>query len=389
MKIGLFVDAFYPMIDGVINVVDNFAKELSNYADVTVFCPLKKGAIITDKPYKIVGCKCASLPYLDYPIPIPFFDKKFIKTLKDYKLDVLHVHSPFNLCKMGIKYAKKHKVPIVGTIHSQYKKDFKKALKFNFATNIATSLVVSFYNSCDVCFTVNEGMKNIYQNELKLKAPCHILPNATSHKPVENLQNAANQINSLYNLEDSELILLYVGRITFQKNLEFILEALYILKEKGVKYKMLFVGSGCDEKKLKNKICELNLNDRVILCGKITDVDLLQKIYARAKLLLFPSLYDANSLVQIESACQKTPALFLEGATTACQITKDVNGFLSSQTPTAYAKEIIRIIKDDNLYNKVCEGCFNDLYFTWEKTVKSAYHKYKQLIEEKSKYKNV
>ena len=37
MNIGLFVDSFFPMIDGVVNVVDNYAKRLCKFANVTVF----------------------------------------------------------------------------------------------------------------------------------------------------------------------------------------------------------------------------------------------------------------------------------------------------------------------------------------------------------------
>ena len=47
VKIGLFIDTFYPMIDGVINVVDNYAKRLNKFCDVVVFCPKA-----LDKKYK-------------------------------------------------------------------------------------------------------------------------------------------------------------------------------------------------------------------------------------------------------------------------------------------------------------------------------------------------
>ena len=39
MKIGLFIDTFYPMVDGVVKVVDNYARELSKTDEVIVFCP--------------------------------------------------------------------------------------------------------------------------------------------------------------------------------------------------------------------------------------------------------------------------------------------------------------------------------------------------------------
>ena len=38
-KVGLFIDTWYPMVDGVIKVVDNYARRLVNYCEVVVFCP--------------------------------------------------------------------------------------------------------------------------------------------------------------------------------------------------------------------------------------------------------------------------------------------------------------------------------------------------------------
>ena len=40
LKIALFIDTYFPMIDGVVMVVDNYAKRLQEYADVTVFALL-------------------------------------------------------------------------------------------------------------------------------------------------------------------------------------------------------------------------------------------------------------------------------------------------------------------------------------------------------------
>lgn len=43
ITIGLFIDTFFPMIDGVTVVVDNHAERLANYANVIVFAPGYKG----------------------------------------------------------------------------------------------------------------------------------------------------------------------------------------------------------------------------------------------------------------------------------------------------------------------------------------------------------
>ena len=55
-----------------------------------------------------------------------------------------------------------------------------------------------------------------------------------------------------------------------------------------------------------NKVIKVN-NDR----------ELLSYYYNRADIMLFPSIYDSSSIVQIEAASQKTPAVFLKNTATA------------------------------------------------------------------------
>ena len=92
MKVGLFVDTYYPMVDGVINVVHNYAKRLVNKCDVTVYCPgFKDYDIEEDKkyPYPIVRCYSLPLSRLDYSLPIPALDAKFDLSLIRDNLDIV------------------------------------------------------------------------------------------------------------------------------------------------------------------------------------------------------------------------------------------------------------------------------------------------------------
>ena len=80
-KVGLFIDTWYPMVDGVIKVVDNYARRLMQYCDVVVFCPATRGyskAEDNKLPYKVV--RCSSLPLInnDYDIPMSALDPNFL-----------------------------------------------------------------------------------------------------------------------------------------------------------------------------------------------------------------------------------------------------------------------------------------------------------------------
>lgn len=382
LKIGLFIDTFFPMIDGVIMVVDNYARRLAKFNDVTVFAPAIPGKESDDttRPYKVVRAKSIPLFFIDYSLPAPAIDKNFKQELEKSDLDIVHIHSPFSIGKIGIKYAKKHNIPVIATMHSQFKQDFMRATKINFIANILTNKVVKVFDKCDNCYAVNSEIARIFHEEYGVKNLPDVLNNATDMLPVEDIVSAREEINKKYNISDDEKVFLFVGRINILKNILFIVDSLKILKDRGFKFKMLYVGSGQDEEKLKEKIKELQLGNDVLLCGRVTDRELMKKIYARADLFLFPSLYDASSLVQVEAASQHTPTIFIEGAATAATVTNNVNGIISKNSIEDYANQIEKMITDNELYKKISDGAFRDLYKNWDDTVKEMYEIYLKMI---------
>ena len=144
-KVGLFIDTWYPMVDGVIKVVDNYARRLVQYCDVVVFCPETRGYRKEEDeklPYKVVRCHSLPLIHYDYDVPMPALDPRFEAQLILSGIDVVHVHSPFAVGLAGVVYAKLHKLPVVATLHSQYKQDFEKPLKFKPALDVAMDSIM-------------------------------------------------------------------------------------------------------------------------------------------------------------------------------------------------------------------------------------------------------
>ena len=368
------------MVDGVIKVVDSYARRLVDKCEVTVFAPGFNKSEEIRVPYPVERCSTINFNNFDYSVPMPHFDPAFEAAIIRSKLDLVHIHSPFSIGLIGLNYAKLRDVPVVATIHSQYKQDFERTLKLAAPVKLAMMTIMSIFNGCDECWTVNDAVRQLYIHEYALTAPCKVKQNATDHVPVYDRKAAADEVNAKYGLREDDLVLLFIGRINFIKNLDFLVRSLKIVKEKGLRFKMLFVGQGQDEDKLAALVEECGLKDDVVMCGLVKEISMLEKIYSRAKLFLFPSLYDANSLVQIEAACQSTPTLFLRGARTAGMITEDVNGFLSDADELAYADKIIHILSDEEYYRKVSEGAFRDIYRTWDQVVDDVYEEYGRLI---------
>jgi len=378
LKIGLFIDTFFPMIDGVINVVDNYAKRMCEFCDVTVFTLKPHGKCDRTYPYKVVQCKKMRVPGLDYDLPI--INKKFKKALEASELDIVHIHSPFTLGKAGVKYAKKHNIPAVATMHSQYKQDFYKATKMKWLTNILLKKIMKVFNNCDEFYGVNAKISEIFYEYGAKHLPL-VQKNGTDLTPVTDEKATIDMVNKKYNIPSDMPVFLFVGRINTLKNIFFTVEALSKMKNKY--FKMIFVGDGQDLEKLKEKVDKFGLNDNIIITGRIMDRELIKALYLRAKLFLFPSLYDASSLVQIEASSQKTPTIFLEGSATSATVTHNVNGFICENSTDKFAEKIEEILANDDLYSKVSKGAVRDLYVTWDDCVKEMYEKYLEQIEKK------
>lgn len=391
LTIGLFNDSFYPMADGVIMVVDNYARKLSKYANVIVFVPEYKEKPYDDLqlPYKVVRTKSLNISFLDYTLPIPKIDKRFQRELKKYNLDIVHIHSPFTVGQAGIEYAKKHNIPCVATMHSQFKRDIKKVVKNDLLATKINDRLIKTFEECDECWAVNKEVARIYHEEYGYTRLPKVMNNATNMIPLDDVKEANSYINKKHQIKYNEKILLFVGRINTLKNILFIVDSLKAVKDKKpkLKFKMFFIGDGLDMDKLKDQIEKNKLQKEVILCGKITNRKELAYYYQRADLFLFPSVYDCSSIVQIEAASQSTPTVFLKNTATASTVTDNINGFLSDYSVDAYSDKIIEVLENKKLYEKVSNQAFLDLYKNWDDTIDEVYHKYQEIIKNYNKKK--
>lgn len=385
LKIGIFMDSWYPAVDGVVVVVDNLATNLSKYADVVVVVPNTSTSNEDKlKPYKIIRIDSVHLYSTEYDVAIPklkYFSIR--KKLVSEKFDIIHIHSPFTIGRLGIKIANKLNIPVIATLHTRFDFEFRKYLKNERLVKKSIKNIIKVYNNCNLCTTVTESMINIFKDYGYKYNPI-VIHTGTDMKLIDKKSKYIDKVNKLYNLSSDEIVFLFVGRINEVKNIFFILDVLKILKDKNVKYKMLYVGDGPDKDKLENKIKEYNLQDRVMLCGKVMDRELLKAIYYRAYLFLFPSLFDTSSLVQKEAASQMTPSIFIEGSVTSDTVTNMVNGFMAPDDVNLFADKVIDILNDKELYNKVRDGAYRDLARSWADISKETYNIYLDTID---KYK--
>lgn len=384
LKIGIFLDNYYPSVDGVVLVVDNLASELAKYNDVTVVIPYTSTTQEDfEKPYKIIRIGSIPIPFTEYRLgKYSNSLSKEYRTLVKENFDIIHIHSPFTIGSLGLKVAKKLNIPCIATMHTRFDFEIRKVVNNDLIVNQVIKQIIKVYNKCDKCIAINNAMIKVFADYGYKYTPT-IIYNGTDLKPLKNPEENIAKINHKFNLAEDDIVFLFVGRITSIKNIFFILNSLKLLKEDNYKFKMFYVGTGPDEAKLKRKIKEYKMEKEVFTTGRIMNRTILSSIYKRADLFLFPSLFDASSLVQIEAAVNETPGLFIENSVTADTITNNVNGYTTKLDTVEYKNKIKEIMSNKKRHQKISINARKMLGKNWQEIAKETYKLYLKEIEKK------
>ncbi len=386
MTVGLFNESFAPIVDGVANVVENYAYWIDQkHGDSIVVTPKFPGAVddfaFTIKRYSSV--KVPTRP--EYRFGLPKMDAPFWRDLKKTEFDIVHAHSPFGSGGAAKTCAKRLNVPFVATFHSKFREDFKAGFKLDVIVNAILSKIVEFYESADEVWVVNESSVDTLR-EYGYKGDVHIMENGCDIAVQHPSKESNEQIDEMFSLDADTPLFMYIGQHTWQKNLKMVIKSLKILRDSGTDFHMVFIGDGAKRREMERMSAEYGLDKNVTFAGKIFDRDIVSKIYLRSSAMLFPSTYDTSSLVPKEAAACGCPTVFVRGASTAQGITEK-NGFLIEDTAQSLAQAAQYIAENKSAAKKVGNHARKSVYRSWEDAVEVATIRYEYLIEQRKQTK--
>ena len=381
LNICMAMDAYLPYVDGVVNCMDHYCTEAVKKANVVALAPKYKEVTEETSTYDILRCSSVEFPVIKANYGFPENDAKFKKKVNAMPIDIIHIHSPFNMANYAIKVAKKKKIPIVGTFHTNFRPIFNDVLKMPAVAEAMVKHIGNVYNKMDEVFCVSEGVAK-QARSFGYTGKITILPFGTELEKASNIEELRELANKDFNIGKDELIFLYVGRVMALKRIDFILDALKVVKSKGIDFRFFVVGKGAEAKALQNKAEKLGLKDNVVFTGFL-DRALFPEIYARADLFLFPSLYDNFGLVKVEAAAYDTPGVYIKDSQAGYGVTDGVNGYLSEDTLEAFSNRIIEAISDREELKKIGKQAGEQLYINWETCTDMLIERYKEIIKEK------
>lgn len=390
IKILEVVDNYFPIIDGVVNVTDNYCRLLNKTEGA--ICD----ALVPWYPksydgggYKVIRTLSVSGGKYGVRLPLPMLDLRLKKYLKKNHYDIVHCHSPVTLARTMLKYCKKNNIPIVFTVHTKYHEEINRSVKIKFLQKFALNFILRPIRKMDYIWAVSKGSAECLKNVYHIDLPTEIVKNGTDLHSVAKADAAAlsKEIKDKYNIRQDEKVFLFVGRLVVVKNISLVLKTVELLKKRGMSLRLLIVGDGDYRETLERETKTLSIDDITIFTGEITDRSKLSGYYLAADYFLFPSEFDTFSLSSKEAAVMNTPSLLVKDSFSSEGITDMVNGFTEIPDPEAWADKIEYIEKNPDVYAKVSENC-PAICSSWEEVIDIVFQKYKDIIE-KGKPKNM
>lgn len=406
MNICLLNDSFPPVIDGVANVVMNYAGIITNELEsrVVVATPRYPDASYEGYPYKVLAYP--SFDTTDFikgyrtgnPLSI-----KEISQIVDTKPEIIHTHCPAASTIMARILRKETGAPIIFTYHTKFDVDIARAVGEGLLKEGTVKTMVSNIEACDDVWVVSEGAgENLrslgYEGELL------VMPNGVDFPKGRATKESVQETTSKYDVPEGIPLFLFVGRMMKYKGLPIIIDALNKLSDEGIDYRMVFVGGGADAVEMQDKVkgygISLDVYDengklshadpaggktgKIIFPGPEHDREKLRAWNTRADLFLFPSTYDTNGIVVREAAACGLGSVLIKGSCAAEGITDGRNGYLIEENAASMAELLRKVHGDPDGMHQVGQHAMDEIYISWSNAVRKGYDRYKEILELKA-----
>ncbi len=385
MRICLLNDAFPPVIDGVVNVLLNYADYMrrDHGAEIIVGTPEYPGADYGAYDYPVVAYPSLGTDGVTngYRAGNPFSERS-VSELSAFMPDIIHSHCPASSTVIGRLLREKTDAPLILTYHTKYDIDIRRFMKIRPVADETIRAMVSNIEACDEVWTVSRGAAESLR-ELGFTGNCIVMNNGVDFAKGRVGTAAVAEATKDYDLPEGIPVFLYVGRLITYKGLPLILDALGSLAAQGQDFRMVFVGGGPDRELLEKKADTPILRDKCIFTGPIYDRDVLRAWNTRADLFLFPSTFDTNGLVVREAAACGLASVLIRDSCAAEGITDGRNGFLIEETPEAMAAFLKEACSDLPRLHDAGQHAMDEIYLSWQECTAQAYARYQQIIDRK------
>jgi glycosyltransferase involved in cell wall biosynthesis len=293
----------------------------------------------------------------DYPVAYPFYPrlKKQFGRLAPH---VVHSHNPFFVGLLAARLADQHGLPLVSTYHTLYN-HYAHYLFFLPDAAVQGLLkwwIPDYYNRC-AHVIVPSGVAEASLREYGVRTPITVIPTAVPlPDPALTGPEAQKAARAQWDIPDDCPLLLYVGRIAQEKNVELVLDAFSDCSRRFPEARLLIVGGGPHLDACRKHAQALEAHERIIFAGPMAH-DELPPVYAAANLFVFASTTETQGLVMAEARAAGTPCVIARGGGASETIRDGEDGIIVEPNRDAFAAAVAELLGSPARLAAMREAC--------------------------------
>lgn len=340
--------------------------------------------VITGNTRKIGYQKEDGILYYHVPLLKSIWDVFFVnppgsyriveKILNERKVDIVHFHSPLFTFLYGL--LKKKKFPLIMTTHYLLDVKLSKVASVIYNTFIR-HMTLFISKNVDKIICVNDDYVPIFK-EWGIDANKLVyIPNGVDTK------RFSPGKSKFKNKFPDQKIIVYFGRLHYQKNVDLLIRSFKFIKEKVSNVKLIIIGTGNEYDKLK----KLSEHDKdIIMTGFLSNEELIDHLRA-TDVVVFPSRGENASLTIMEAMACELPVIS-SGVGNAQKILSEGRGLiLKKYTEEEIAEKCALILNDKTFADEMGKAArkFVEDHHSWNRISKKTEELYKSVIEEQKK----
>ena len=339
----MFTDTYLPSRDGVITSLVISKRELERLGhEVFIFAPDPKES--HDRQRGVHYFRSMSFTHYEgYRIPV--FPTNKGEILQKLGIDVIHSHGLLFQGLRAMFAGRTRKLPVVTTFHTMVT---EAAQYYNFTPiphDIASKLIWIYLRSLlqrsEAVIAPTEAIKQ----ELLGYAPgmrrIEVIPTGIDYDRFH-LGIDGSAVRYKFGM-DGEKLILHVGRIAREKNLDLVLSGFRRLSREDERARLMVVGDGPARRHYTDLAKEMGIEDRTIFTGFVPDVELPQ-YYAACDIFTLASKFETQGIVILEAMACGKPVVGINFRAVAEIIRDGETGYLFEDDPESWRLAALRAL---------------------------------------------
>ncbi|WMJ79953.1 glycosyltransferase family 4 protein [Clostridium sp. MB40-C1] len=355
MKILLTTDTYYPYISGVVISTQNLYKELKSMGhDVRILTLSNDGKEkIHGDIYYLKSFDLKIYPGVKFKKP---FNSEVGEALMNWKPDIIHSQTEFSTMINAKYLSSKLKIPQIHTYHTMYEDYLDYVLNGKIITPKTMALFMKLLlNTFDRVIAPTVKVKKALTS-YGVKTPMEIIPTGIDLSRFQ--KNISDEekilLREKHGLSSNDKVLVYLGRIAYEKNIDEIIEFFSTIKDEIEDLKLLIVGKGPYLEDLQSTVKSKNLQNKIVFTGMV-DPNEVYKYYKISDAFVTASTSETQGLTYIEALSSGLPVICRYDSCIEGVIEEGLNGFVY-EDKKEFTNAIKTFYSDDDLRYRLCEN---------------------------------